>query len=463
MSDIAFLCHPTVGHLNTLLSMALRLSTDGHSARFYIPGKRSPGFRLKPDILNNVIDVPAAVEKAGLPVALLELPLGTAFHALFLPWTRGLAETRRALALFSAGLEPLTRNILRRLERKPPDAMVIDFAFFAAQLAAEKLGVPYATVYHSGLPFRGPGVPPFGSGLPIGGIGPELARAEAVVREILGDTHRRVEAARGALGLRPGSAPSDMLGRPSSPWLNLVTSHESIEAPRGDLGPTCFYVGPCFATRRKLAEEPFPFERLRERDYKIYVSLGTVFNNRPGVFRTLLVALEQPGVQVVVSAGASYPRLARGRLPGNVLLFRRVPQLDVLPRVDLVVGHGGNNSTNETLAAGKPLLVIPSGGEQRDNARRVEYLGAGLSLLPEQLGVDDVRRTVARLRSELHFVERAQTLQRVLAETDGAEVSARLILLLAQRKTPLRLPEGARRSVSRDGLERLVASLQAVA
>lgn len=67
MSDIAFLCHPTVGHLNTLLSMALRMKEDGHRTRFFIPGGPSLGFRLRPDILNNVVDVPAMVERTGLP------------------------------------------------------------------------------------------------------------------------------------------------------------------------------------------------------------------------------------------------------------------------------------------------------------------------------------------------------------------------------------------------------------
>lgn len=53
-SDIAFLCHPTVGHLNTLLSIGLRMKSEGHSARYFIPGGPDLGVRLRPDILNNV-------------------------------------------------------------------------------------------------------------------------------------------------------------------------------------------------------------------------------------------------------------------------------------------------------------------------------------------------------------------------------------------------------------------------
>ncbi len=441
MSEIAFLCHPTVGHLNTLLSIGLRMTSEGHSARYFIPGGPSLGFRLRPDILNNVIDVPAAVERQGLTVERLPPALGVIYHAILLSRTHGPSEVRRALRLFASGMLGTTKHILRRLERRPADVLVADFFFFPAQLAAEKLGIPYVNIYHSGLPFSGPGVPPFGSGLPIGS--PEDARwaeARAFEAEQLRLLRDKLEATRRALGLGPG--PADPLRTPASPWLNLVPSHERIEAPRTGLGPSCLFVGPCFATRGGKAPEPFPFEKLEEGTFKVYLSLGTVFNNRPEVFRTLIEALDTPGVQTIVSAGASYAELSAGKLPGNVLLFRRVPQVDLLPRVDLVIGHGGNNTTNETLASGKPLLVIPVGGEQQDNSRRVEFIGAGVSLRPEQLSVDKVRQAVKRLREEPSFAQKARQLQAQLDETDGTGTAARHIAWLAQHNAPLRMPEG---------------------
>ncbi|OJT21627.1 hypothetical protein BO221_27890 [Archangium sp. Cb G35] len=459
MSDIAFLCHPTVGHLNTLLSTALRMKEDGHPTRFFIPGGPSLGFRLRPDILNNVVDVPAMVERAGLPLERLRPALGVIFHAIRLARSSGYEESRIALKLFTAGVEATTRDILRRLERRPADVLVADFAFYPAMLAAEKLGMPWVAVYHSGLPFRGPGIPPWGSGLPIGTKdGPELRSAEAAEAELLAELTRRVGKARRAFGLGP--APEDVLRAPASPWLNLVVSHEAIEAPRTNLGPSTFYIGPCFSTRRGTGKDGFPFDKLRADAFKVYVSLGTVFNDKPEVFRTILRGLDVPGVQVVVSGGAAYPALASGPLPSNVLLFRRVPQVDLLPKVDLVIGHGGNNTTNETLAAGRPLLVVPVGGEQHDNARRVEYLGAGLFLPMVSLSEDGVRRAVTRLREEPGFRARAEALRQQLADTEGTGTASALIALLAKRRAPVRLPEGAPHTLTREGLASLLASLE---
>lgn len=237
-------------------------------------------------------------------------------------------------------------------------------------------------------------------------------------------------------------------------------SHEAIEAPRTGLGPSTFYVGPCFATRQGTGTEGFPFDKLRAEAFKVYVSLGTVFNDRPEVFRTILRGLDVPGLQVVVSGGAAYPALASGPLPSNVLLFRRVPQVDLLPKVDLVIGHGGNNTTNETLAAGKPLLVVPVGGEQHDNARRVEHLGAGLFLPMRSLSEDGVRQAVTRLREEPGFRVRAKALRQHLSATEGTGTASALIALLAKSRAPVRLPEGAPRTVTREGLASLLASLE---
>jgi MGT family glycosyltransferase len=460
MSDIAFLCQPSVGHLNTLLSMALQMKSEGHRPRFLVPGMSMPRWWPKVQVLETAAEVPATVERQGLPVERLRPPLLSGLHAIRMTRSTGYEELRHAVAAFSTGMASSARQVLRRLEQQGADVVVTDFAFFPAALAAEKLGLPWVTVYHSGLPFHGPGVPPFGSGLPIGTAeGPELRRAEEAESKLLGDLARQMGKARRELGLGPGM--TDALRTPISPWLNLVTSHEAMEAPRTGLGPSCFFIGPCFSTRQGSGGEGFPFERLRPECFKVYVSLGTVFNERPEVFRTLLRGLEAPDVQVVVSAGGSYESLASERLSPNVLLFRRVPQVDLLPRVDLVVGHGGNNSTNETLAAGKPLLVVPVGGEQQDNARRVEYLGAGLSLPLQGLTEEPVRQAVARLRHEPGFRARAEALRLALQATEGTLTASALISVLARQRRPLCLPEGSPRTVTREGLAPLLASLGA--
>ena len=120
----------------------------------------------------------------------------------------------------------------------------------------------------------------------------------------------------------------------------------------------------------------------------IYLTLGTAFGTAE-LLTTAIVALARLDVLVLVAAGRVGPERL-GDLPDNVTVRAWVPQADLLPHVDVVVHHGGSGTTLGALTVGAPQLFLPQGADQFANADAVSAAGAGLRLLPQELGVDAI-------------------------------------------------------------------------
>lgn len=82
------------------------------------------------------------------------------------------------------------------------------------------------------------------------------------------------------------------------------------------------------------------------------------------------------------------------KLPEGIAAFDYAPHSLVMPRASAIVHQGGIGTTGQALRAGQPMLVVPFGQDQPDNARRCVRLGVGRTLSPSRL-------TVARLVGEL--------------------------------------------------------------
>lgn len=420
--------HPTVGHTNALLVVGRRLKTDGHDVAFAIP--EAPRVPLAPEILHTAASIPRRIRAAGLRVVPLSPALSGIVSAVRLPFTAGYAELHTALTLFTAGAARTARQILDELARNPVDVIVADYTFLGAWLAAEVAHVPFAAFYHSGLPFPAPGGPPFGSGLtPDAPRDDRWEAASRALSAIRWELDQRIAVQRRTVGLPP-VAPGLLL-RPYGD-LNLLATHPALELPRDDLGDRLVWVGPCTEDRPDPDEGLFPWTLLEGALPLAYVSMGTVFNQNPQVYEAILDGLEAAGLRCVVSAGASYERLSRQPRRPGVHLFPRVPQLAILHRVDLVVSHGGNNTVNETLAAGTPLLCVPTGAEQVENAHRVERLGAGRVVDLKSLNRDRIQAEATLLLQDRAFTLAAERISRSLRGLDGAGTAADAIVRFAR-------------------------------
>ena len=115
----------------------------------------------------------------------------------------------------------------------------------------------------------------------------------------------------------------------------------------------------------------------------VYVSLGTVINDRPDFYRSCIEALRDEPVELLISCGRAFDRASLGPLPANARAENYIDQMEVLSRASLFITHCGMNSASEGLYMAVPELLFPLSGEQQAVARRVAEMGAGRMLQKE--------------------------------------------------------------------------------
>jgi MGT family glycosyltransferase len=109
----------------------------------------------------------------------------------------------------------------------------------------------------------------------------------------------------------------------------------------------------------------------------VYFSLGSLGSADVDLMRRIIAVLAATPYRYIVSKG---PLHAEIDLAANMYGAEFLPQTRILPLVDLVITHGGNNTTTEALHFGKPMILLPLFWDQYDNAQRMDELGFGVRL-----------------------------------------------------------------------------------
>ncbi|MBV7329456.1 hypothetical protein KFU94_14635 [Chloroflexi bacterium TSY] len=176
------------------------------------------------------------------------------------------------------------------------------------------------------------------------------------------------------------------------------------------------FVGPSVGQRAEATE--FPFDQLSDAPL-VFVSLGTIFNERPDFYQACFGALGDLPVQVVLSVGDKIDQETLGTMPANFMVRSYVPQLELLQRAALFITHGGMNSASEGLLYGVPLLVVPQHGDQFLVASQVAEIGAGTMLPAAQASAEALKGLSMQIISDPQFKARAQALSESFRASGG--------------------------------------------
>lgn len=154
-----------------------------------------------------------------------------------------------------------------------------------------------------------------------------------------------------------------------------------------------------------------PAERRRGKPAHVYATMGTIWNDAAH-FRLLLEALA--GLTALVTTGHGVDPAGLGAVPDGVRVERFVPQDEVLPDATAVISHGGSGTTLGALAHGLPLVLVPQGADQFDNAVLCREAGVAI-VLPPDADAASIRAALDRVLDEPGFRERAEELAAEIA------------------------------------------------
>lgn len=363
-------------------------------------------------------------------------PSARAEGCAFTPWTRAPSRTsldpsqdpmkdwearnpmemlRRARdGMIAAPAADYAADVREAIRAHDIDVLLTDHHLAGAILGAQAEGVPIVAIVPNIWTLPTPGVPPVGPG--FGPSTSPLARLRnrlllAFVNRVFDGALPTINAAREANGLPPIERFYDQM---TDVDRILVLSSPAFDFASPFVPPHVRYVGPVLDDPTWVDEWTPPWDGTAgdERPL-VLVSLSSTFQDQVATLNRIVAALDMLPVRAIVTLGRNVdPSEVPAR--GDVHVVASAPHGPILDRADLVVTHGGHGTTMKALAAGIPIVCLPMGRDQNDNAARIAHLGVGVRR-PHTSHPDKLASAMRTVLDDPSFGARARAFARTLA------------------------------------------------
>jgi UDP:flavonoid glycosyltransferase YjiC (YdhE family) len=316
------------------------------------------------------------------------------------------------------------------------DLMIAGELVYAAPLVAEKVGLPWISSILSPSSFFSSYDPSVLVTVPslirLRKAGQLVYRAGLnVCRLATRHWSNPVRRLRRELGLQ---AECDPVFRDKfSPHLVLALFSKLLAQPQPDWPLQT--IQPGFVYYDNDGHSPELTEFLASGEPPIVFTLGSTAVHHPGDFyEASMKAAQQLGRRGVLLGANAAPRYPTP----EILALPYAPYAQVFPRAGVIVHQGGSGTTGQALRAGRPMLFVPYGWDQPDNAARVERLGIGLSLSRKEYSASSAAAALQRLLAESDFASRAAEVGMQVRQEGGLLVACDAIELVLKEAPGMR-------------------------
>ena len=231
-----------------------------------------------------------------------------------------------------------------------------------------------------------------------------------------------IQQLRKELGLPPKGNP--IFEGQHSPNLVLALFSKLLAQIQPDFPPNTIITGFPFYDR-KDGQPPSP-ELLRfldEGEPPILFTLGSsLVWIAKDFYRVSIEAAQKLGRRALLLIGDER-NLPQRKLPDGMAAFDYAPHSLVMPRASVIVHQGGIGTAGQALRAGQPMLIVPYGQDQPDNARRCMRLGTGRMLSPSCFTVPRVVSELLELLNNPTYRQQASIVGQRVREENGTKTA----------------------------------------
>ncbi len=269
------------------------------------------------------------------------------------------------------------------IRTKSIDLLVVDVLIFPSIIAAEHLGIPKIVVFHMPEFLPGPNRPPGNMGLKPG-KGFFYRLRDKILTKLMTTKFDEFKAALNkklaSLSLAPLNHTLDLLD-----WadLRLIQTTKSFDIPIEPSPKNVRYIGPELDDPDWVSGQqwvtPWPNQ---DKKPLVIISFSSTFQNQSKAIQNSINALSQLPVNGIVTLGPAMEH-HEFKNSDNVVVMKSVKHSMLFPHANLVITHGGHGTIIRALSYGLPIICLPMGRDQDDNAIKVAIKGCGIKLSPK--------------------------------------------------------------------------------
>jgi MGT family glycosyltransferase len=293
--------------------------------------------------------------------------------------------------------------------------LVADILLPTALIAAEASRIPGVLAFHMPEYFPGPNRPPGMFGIkPATGVITRF-RDKLLTRlfhQKLNGFLPSINETRSSFNLSPLERTIDLIHGAD---LRLIQTLEIFDFPIDPKPSNVRYTGPYLNDPDWTSSWDNPWSD-KDRRPLVVISLSSTYQNQYAAIQSAIDALKGQEIRGLVTVGPAIEK-ERFTVPENVVVMDSAPHSSVFPLASLVITHAGHGTIMRALSQGLPLICLPMGRDQNDNAIKVQHHGCGI-VLSAKAGPDKILAAIQKILADDSFKQATTSFQKEIQSRD---------------------------------------------